>query len=136
MFGIKRSTADKYFSDFIRERDDYICQRCHMEFERPNKGYHCSHFHSRGKKSVRFDSENAVGLCFKCHEHFTAEDTFHGGPMNTKEHRGFFEKRLGLPKFNALHIRAMTPNKPDEELIVIGLKADLKKMKDERKFFK
>lgn len=127
-FKIRRSKADGLFSDFIRERDDYVCQRCKAEFERPCASFHCSHFHSRSKKSVRFDPDNAVGLCYKCHKHFTKEDAYFGGPMKTKEHRSFFENRLGPERFDLLAIRANTPQKVDEKLIAIGLKAELQEM--------
>ena len=129
MYRIKRNATDALFSDFIRWRDDFICQRCFAKFERPNIAYHCSHFHSRSKKSTRFDPLNAVGLCYKCHEHFTAEDTFCGGPMNTKEHKGFIIERIGEREFDLLAVRANTPTKLDEKTIRMGLKLELKALK-------
>lgn len=137
MFGIKRSPADAVFSDCVRFRDEGVCQNCERQYEWKSKRYHCSHFHSRAKRSVRFDLMNAVGLCFKCHEHFTAEDKFCGGPMNTKEHRALFEKRLGQKEFDLLAVRANTPQHDiDENLIRIGLKLELQKMREEREVLK
>lgn len=126
-FGIKRSKADALFSEYIRELAGYTCERCHKEFEKPAQGLHCSHFHSRGKKSVRFDRENASSLCFKCHQHFTG---------NPYDHAEFFLKRLGKKKYVALAARANTPQKVDESEIILGLKMELKKLKENKKVLK
>jgi hypothetical protein len=127
MFKIRRSLADKYFSDYIRERDDWSCRRCKKEFEKPNRGLHCSHFFSRAKKSVRFDPENAIALCFSCHNYF-------GG--NPADHVSFFKNILGNDRYRLLEIRASIPKKVDESEIALGYKMELKKMKEERKFLK
>jgi len=124
MFGIRRSLADKYFSDWIRQRDDWTCQRCFTQYERPSQGLHCSHFHSRRNRSVRFDPENAVSLCMRCHLHMGE---------NPQEHVDFFLKRLGKEKYDALFVRARTPAKVDEKEIVLAFKLELEKMKGERK---
>lgn len=127
MFGIKRTKADKYFSDFIRERDNWTCQRCLKEYEKPSQGLHCSHFHSRAKKSVRFDPDNAIALCMSCH-------LYVGG--NPYDHAEIFLKRLGKEKYEALAVRANTPCKIDEATITLGFKMELKRMKNERKVLK
>lgn len=58
-----RERADKEFSLFIRARDPK-CVRCHA---RPSDD--CSHYFEKGTSSclVRFDPENADGLCRQCH---------------------------------------------------------------------
>lgn len=121
MFGIKRTLADKLFSDCIRIRDKWTCQRCLTPYEPPTAGLHCSHFWGRGNKSVRFDFENAAAMCFKCHQILGA---------NPHEHRELFLKRLGQKKYDALGVRARTPAKVDEKLIVIALKEELRKLKN------
>ena len=127
MFGIKRSLADKYFSDFIRERDDWTCQRCKKEFEKPNQGLHCSHFHSRRNKSTRWDMENCVALCMRCHMHMGENPT---------DHCAFFLKRLGQDKYDKLSFRTNLLQRIDEKTIVMGLKIELKRMKEARKVLK
>lgn len=127
MFGIKRSLADKYFSDWIRERDDWTCQNCKTEYEKPSQGLHCSHFHGRGNKSTRFDPENCIALCMRCHKHMGA---------TPHDHAEFFLKRLGREKYDALAIRAKLPQKIDESAVVLIYKALLKEMKDNRKVLK
>ena len=121
MFRLKRSKADAKFSDYIRLRDEGICQRCKSQNEVKSQGYHCSHFWGRGNKGTRFDPENAVGLCFKCHQVFGS---------NPWEHAEFFIKRLGQEKFDALGRRARTPTKVDESLIVMWCEAEIKKLKE------
>lgn len=66
---MKRDQADKYFSDFIRERDNFTCQKCSKVYpEGRRQGLHCSHIFSRRHQSVRFYSRNAKALCFSCHQ--------------------------------------------------------------------
>jgi len=117
VFRLKISTADKYFSLKIRNRADWKCERCFTQYEPPTAGLHCSHFWGRGMKSVRFDEDNAAALCFRCHQHMTAF------PL---EHVEFFKKRLGEKRFDALRLRAHTPQKVDEKMIAMGLKMELK----------
>ena len=98
--GIKRYIQDKVFSDFIRTRDKWTCQRCHKYYEptEPNKrmGLHCSHYYGRGRFSVRFDPDNAVALCYGCHR-------FLGS--NPADHLDFIRERLGSEKFRKLTAR-------------------------------
>lgn len=116
MFRIKISLADKYFSLKIRSRDNWTCQRCHAEYEPPTASLQCSHFWSRGNKSVRFDEENAVALCYGCHRILGS---------NPVLHREFFLERLGEEKFDALNFRARIPAKVDIKAIALGLKLEL-----------
>lgn len=113
MGGIKISTADKLFSQYVRSRAGWRCERCNGYYEPPTMALHCSHYHGRGKRSVRFDPENAAALCYGCHMHFTAH------PL---EHTDWFKKRLGDNKFDLLMLRANTPQRVDEKLIRIGLR--------------
>jgi len=117
---LKRTKADKLFSQFIRERAEWVCERCHVDCV-DNHGYlDCSHFHSRAKKSVRFDPDNAAALCKKCHDYIG---------KNIIDHEMFFFKRLGLNGLNALSVRAGTPQKVDENLICQGLEIMLEELR-------
>lgn len=126
MFGIKRSLADKYFSDLIREKADWTCENCKGDYHEERRLLHLSHFWSRRNRSVRFDSENAAALCFGCHRKFTE---------NPAIHHEFFRKRLGESRLEALGFRARTPQKIDEKSLVIAFKLELQKLKENRKVF-
>lgn len=140
MFGLRRSPADKYFSDIVREKADYKCERCFSEFERPTKELHCSHYHSRAKKSVRFDFSNAAALCAKCHYHFDERmrpfEKLDDFVRRRKEHEEFMIKRIGKKEFDLLELRAATPQKVDEKSLVIAFKEQLKRLKENREVLK
>lgn len=119
MFKLKITKADKLFSYFIRHRDNSTCQRCHKWYEMPTTALHCSHFHGRGKKSVRFDPENAMAACYGCHRWLTA---------NPHEHRALWFKRLGEKAYDRLTLRANTPQKVDEKMVCLWLESELKRM--------
>lgn len=55
------STADNYFSKWIRERDGK-CMRCHR-----TDNLTCSHYHKRAISITRFDPQNCIALCGECH---------------------------------------------------------------------
>jgi hypothetical protein len=95
---LKITSADRYFSLCIRERAKFVCERCHT-FAPPelSKRLDCSHFHGRGKWSVRFDPENCTALCMGCHLYMTAH------PI---EHVAFIQEKLGPYRFQALAERA------------------------------
>lgn len=123
MFKLKRSKADKLFSDFIRMRANWTCERCFTKYEPPTAALHCSHFHGRGKKSVRFDPDNAAAMCYGCHRHLTAH------PL---EHMDLFRHRLGETRFNQLTLRANTPTKVDEKMIEIILLSEIASLKQKQ----
>jgi len=103
---IRIGLLDQRFSRFIRLRDK-VCQRC------GGSGVlQCSHFHGRAKKSVRWDEDNAVALCFGCHQYFTA---------NPYEHTAWFENHLGVARFEWLANRSRQMGKPDKEAIELYL---------------
>lgn len=91
----KTVTADKYFSEWIIERDKR-CVRCH----RSDKQLDNSHYWKRGDSSTRFDPKNCDALCRDCH-------TIWERQKNT-EYREFKIKQLGRKEYDALEIRART----------------------------
>jgi len=94
---IKRTKYDRVFSDYIRTRDGWTCQRCGKYYnpDESNKrmALHCSHYYGRGRYSVRFEPDNAVALCYGCHR-------FLGS--NPADHLDFIRERLGEKKFRLL----------------------------------
>lgn len=57
--------ADRLFSLFIRQRDG-VCQKCGDNWFLQN-----AHIISRSYRRVRFDPDNCMALCRKCHMYFT-----------------------------------------------------------------
>jgi len=74
---IKLDQADKYFSLWIRNRDNWTCQRCGKQYKPPTSALHCSHFVGRGKENTRFDPDNASAHCYGCHQYFTSHPAEH-----------------------------------------------------------
>ncbi len=88
-------------------------------------GNQCSHFHSRRKRSVRWDTDNAIWACFSCHLYLGE---------HPNKHYEFFRKRLGTERFDALNIRAEQLThytKQDKEKIKTDLKEKIKLLEGE-----
>ena len=66
---IKRTKWDVVFSNYIRNRDDWTCQRCGKKYPEKSQGLHCSHFYGRRSWATRIEPANAMALCFGCHLH-------------------------------------------------------------------
>lgn len=64
---LKRTPADKYFSDCIRIAANWTCERCGSNFHGPSLGLHCSHWIGRASYPTRFDPLNAFSHCAGCH---------------------------------------------------------------------
>jgi len=82
---------DRLFSLAIRERDGR-CVRCGATYR-----LECAHIFGRGKPATRHDPENAVALCWTCHDHL---DT------HPAEKAVFFRSRLGDERYEALQRRS------------------------------
>lgn len=108
---MKLDKADQMFSKYIRNRDNWTCQRCGSKFAPNAPGLHCSHFHGRVRESVRFDPDNAISLCYGCHRYF--DET------NRQAYCEFKQKQLGEKRYKALRIRADTLCKKDRKLAYI-----------------
>ena len=114
---IRISKLDKLFSLYIRNRDGWRCQRCLKQYQAPTTGLHCAHIFTRSRKSVRFDTDNAISLCYGCHS---------WGHKNPLEFYTWVEKRMGKRAFTALRLRSNKAGKLDHKLIEVTLKEHLK----------
>lgn len=65
---MKINPADSAFSKCVRERNDWICERCGKQYEKGSMGLHCSHIYSRRHRTIRWAGDNAQALCFSCHQ--------------------------------------------------------------------
>ena len=108
---IKIDKADQAFSLYIRERDDWTCQRCGSIFDpwgEKTGGLHNSHYFGRGREGTRFDPENCDALCYGCHRYWEKADR--------EEYRAFKVRQLGENRFLSLTVRANTYKKKDRKL--------------------
>ena len=125
MSGIKRTKFDAIFSDLVRERVDFACERC-GHYEPPGPGrqrIHCSHFKSRGNHAVRYEPLNAVCLCASCHKMMGE---------NPDEHFNLYIKIFGAGSHQVLTQKAnriMRRRKADLEAMHKHYKAELARLK-------
>lgn len=98
-------------SKIVRARAKGKCQRC----LKPSEHLQAAHCWGRRKKSVRYDLDNLLALCFYCHRQIDGED-----PEAKKE---LFIRYLGEEGYKKLNQRANWPNlqKPDYKMIEIYL---------------
>ncbi len=97
MSAIKITAADRHFSNCVRKRANWTCERCGKAYGGPSQAIHCAHFHGRGKYATRHDPRNACCLDYGCHMYLTA---------HPYEHAEFFKARLGEYGVAALWERA------------------------------
>lgn len=101
MGAVKLRPSDKVFSEYIRTRDNWTCQRCGKEYNplvpTDRMALHCSHFQGRGKENTRFEPLNCDALCYGCHRYFTAQPG---------EHREWQVKRKGVEVVDALVLQS------------------------------
>jgi hypothetical protein len=80
-FNIKRSPLDKWFSFFVRFRDNWTCQICGVkDVARANNQpgmlwpgpsiIECMHIVSRANMSTRYFEDNGMAGCKKCHDFY------------------------------------------------------------------
>lgn len=55
---------------------DHTCEHCHVQIpEGQRQASHCAHIHGRKSQATRYDPDNALNLCAKCHREFTDHPT-------------------------------------------------------------
>ena len=69
---IKRTKWDVVFSDYVRYRDKWTCQRCGVKYPPKSRGLHCSHFYGRRSWATRIEPANAMALCHGCHQYVSS----------------------------------------------------------------
>lgn len=104
---IKIRKSDKLFSEFIKIRDEWRCQKCFTSYKPGSRGLHNSHFWGRRSESVRFDAQNCDALCAYCHQHFTE---------NPQDYVAWKREQLGEADFAQLGYRRLLPKKRDDKM--------------------
>ena len=125
---IKRTQPDIIFSNLVRERAEWTCERCHTYFPEGNRGgLECSHFYTRSRKSVRWAPNNAAAQCTGCHSHLG------GNPM---EFADWIREHLGPEKSAALIVQnrqSLQLKRYDKREILANLKASWEHMQSQRR---
>jgi hypothetical protein len=119
---VKRDKLDILFSKLIRERSDYSCDRCHLNFRHETHGLQCSHFVTRGHHTLRWEPLNAAAHCISCHFKLGAD------PVLFAE---WICEYLGHEKYEALKLKKQTlikRSKADKEALYRVMKAEEKRM--------
>ena len=114
---MKRDKTDALFSHLIKLLSGGYCKRCEKYLGVNSRGLHCAHCFSRGKKSVRYDRDNAQALCYGCHRYLDQR------PLEKQE---FFRKILGNIGWDKLNAKANKPAKLNIEAIESDLKSKIK----------
>ncbi|MCJ7634854.1 hypothetical protein MUP77_21005 [Candidatus Bathyarchaeota archaeon] len=119
-FKIRLRKTDRLWTQHIRIRDNYTCQRCGQVYSPDNCGnLGVSHYWGRGHENVRFDDDNCVSLCtLPCHPLWAEEDR--------DEYKAFMIKRLGQTGYDLLEFRKEIRKKRDDAADLIILKHLLK----------
>jgi hypothetical protein len=123
IFKIKLRRTDKLFSQYIRRRDNFTCQRCHHIFPPDDaQGLHNSHYWGRGHENTRMDSDNCIALCFGCHRIWAEEER--------AQYKAFMIERLGQIGYDLLEYRHNLYKKRDDKADLIILKYMLEELKE------
>jgi|TARA_Y100000593_G_C4320072_1_gene343264 hypothetical protein len=74
--GIKRDACDAAFSDAIRMRNNFTCEKCELvdtngQMTGKSRVMETAHVYGRRDRSLRWHTDNAVCLCSSCHRKFT-----------------------------------------------------------------
>jgi len=117
---IARKALDKLFSNYIRARANWRCERCG---NMPAKqGLHCHHFHRRRHMATRYEESNCVSLCFGCHQYLGE---------NKKAEEAFFLDRLGQEEYDQLMLRANNVVHIDLSAVELYLRQKLRELQKE-----
>lgn len=109
---MKRDSLDRLFSLVIRTRDHFTCRRCFAKHERNSQGLHACHIFGRGKRSTRWDVQNAFAACYGCHRLL---DT------HPSEKERWVISWMGREDYERLMFKAHHPSKPDVVMLKLHL---------------
>jgi len=130
----KRDPLDDLFSEYVRRRALARvggCERCltkkydtTREDGTTRPAYmqlQCSHFIGRNAHVVRWDEDNAAGLCGGCHQYLE---------HNPDEHQAWFLGHLGQATYDMLQARRRLGVKPDRNALGIYYKVQIALLKE------
>lgn len=108
--GCERCRNPKYDTT----REDGTTRPAYMQLQ-------ASHFYGRGNKCVKWDEDNAVGLCGGCHTHF------HGHP---REFDHWFQNHVGEITYNWLLGRLRRRARPDVAMLMLYFRHKIRELDD------
>jgi hypothetical protein len=114
---------DIVFSKLVRLRDRQQCQSC----ARTDRKLDCAHIESRRHSATRWDPDNAMCLCFACHQWYGEH------PYEWCE---FVTDRMGEQAYADIRQKARAVKKwkkGEKEALYQDLKAQLKALEEERR---
>jgi hypothetical protein len=116
---IKRNPNDILFSNYIREKAKWRCEKCGKVCKIGKERIaqlEASHYVGRGKWSVRYDIENVYALCSNCHKRMGGYTRDENG-----EYDLWVKEKLGEKGYRNLIIRANTPNPQMKDKILVKM---------------
>lgn len=125
-YSIRLDPADRAFSNYIRQKAGWKCQRCGKLCKIDGSfiaRLEASHYFGRSHEAVRFDSENVYSLCGGCHKRM-------GG--RRKDEKGEYDlwvkELLGQRRYDLLCIKAQTYKKKDRKMELLIIKEMMKEL--------
>ena len=119
--------ADRLFSVYIRLLRGGKCEKCGKlgaldAQDRYIVGLQASHFHSRGKRTVRFAEENVDCLCISCHK-FLEEH-------KKTDYAAWKLDRMGQKAYDKLELAANMTGKKDKVAELMYVKQLMKNLEN------
>ena len=102
---MKRDAADARWSNIVRERDGWSCQRCHKHYDPPTRALHAAHLFSRGKHGTRTEPDAGIAACYGCHRYLDA---------HPKQREALGRRKIGDARYDELEYLSRTPKKVRE----------------------
>jgi hypothetical protein len=118
---MKISTADKYFSECVREANNHTCEWCGKQGRMET-----SHVFSRRHRTIRWDKLNATCMCHACHR------KWHESPLSAF---AWFESKFGQGRIDLLREKMnakIKVSKLEEKEIARYYREELKKLNEKR----
>ncbi len=123
-YKIKIDRADKLFSDYIREKRNWTCEKCGKKCKYGDNWVaklEASHYWSRSHEGTRFDEDNVRVLCNPCHQRMGGHKKSEDG-----EYDLWMKDLLGEGGYELLRVQANTYCKKDRKMSLIIVKQLLK----------
>ena len=99
---VLKKKLEKLVKDYIKKRDDYTCQHCHLVVEGSN--CHASHVIPVSRSGyLQFEPLNMKVLCYHCHLNWWHKHPIEAG----KRYTDTFPERWEY--LNSLHIQRLKP---------------------------
>lgn len=126
---VKRNRADALFSDYIREKAGWKCEKCGKVCRVDGvwiAKLEASHYFTRSHWNTRYDEENVYALCFNCHKRMGERKNEENG-----EYDLWVKEKLG-DKYKQLKLRAYMTARRDEKLWLLYVKQLIKSKKQSK----